>query len=708
MLTKTLMLAASIACAGTALAAPPAATAAGPLETAIIDHGELDGPDVDLALTRVRAAGARYFRLMLPWYTVAPAERPTNFNAEDPNDPAYRWSEFDRKLTLLARHGLRPIVVFHYPPAWAGGGFTPSPDPAELAKFARAAATRYRGVGGLPTVRHWMVWNEPNVTWDFSPQFDEADRPVSPARYRELVNRMAEALHAVDPNNIVIAGALSPFATHSRDYLRTMAPLQFMRQFLCMSAGRPPRPTCTDRAQFDLWAHHPYTRGGPTHRARARDDVSLGNLREMTSLIAAAVRARHVVSRRKIGFWATEFSWDTNPPDPRAVPVRLQARWVSEAMHRMWGLGTSLVGWLQLRDAPYPERGVQAGLWFRGGERLTCDRPKPTLASFRFPFVAYRRDGRIDVWGRTPPGTVRKVVVERATGRRWRPIARVRADRHGIFGARLRSRAGRGRFREVLPAPPRYSEAVFCRGAASYWRLGERAGTGAADELGVRTGAYAGGVSLGASGALRRDSNTAVSLDGVDDVVSLGTLLSPKTVELWVNARGPLPTTAAAFSNRNEQSHGIFVGISGDGRARVYDSFPLVSPQRVDDGAWHHLVYTYDGSTGRLFVDGKLAASGTYQRVERFGEARIGYDPAPAAHLRALVDEVAVYEFPLTAAEVRSHFRARTPGRPQTRTVRGSYVRARAGSFSSQPFSLVRARDRCYDPFGVSYPGVCG
>ena len=128
--------------AALALAVRPAAAAASPLETAVIDHGELDGPDVDLALGRARAAGARYFRLMLPWYSVAPAQRPAGFDAENPNEPAYRWREFDRKLTLLARHGLRPIVVFHYPPAWAGGGFTPSPDPVELAKFAVRAVRR--------------------------------------------------------------------------------------------------------------------------------------------------------------------------------------------------------------------------------------------------------------------------------------------------------------------------------------------------------------------------------------------------------------------------------------------------------------------------------------------------------------------------------------------------------------------------------------
>ena len=52
----------------------------------------------------------------------------------------------------------------------------------------------------------------------------------------------------------------------------------------------------------------------------------------MKVLLDAAARTRHVRSRAPVRFWVTEFSWDTNPPDPRGVPVKLQARWLSEAL----------------------------------------------------------------------------------------------------------------------------------------------------------------------------------------------------------------------------------------------------------------------------------------------------------------------------------------------------------------------------------------
>ena len=139
--------------------------------------------------------------------------------------------------------------------------------------------------------------------------------------------------------------------------------------------------------------------------------------------------------------------------DPRAVPVRLEARWISEAFYRMWTSGISLVTWFQLRDDPLDPRGHQAtyesGLYFRCARSVTCDRPKPTLTAFRFPFVAFRTGGRVLVWGRTPGGKSGSVAVEQRSGSRWRRLASLRADRYGIFQRKLRPR-GSGDLRARL------------------------------------------------------------------------------------------------------------------------------------------------------------------------------------------------------------------------------------------------------------------
>jgi len=423
-------------------AAPPPAR---PLATGVFDPTTFAGSEAATALRRVRSAGASTVRLSLNWQSVAPTARPQGFADADPEAPEYRWAPVDKEVRAAAAAGLEPILNLIGAPAWAVA--RPSnrgpyePDAAALGRFASAAATRYGGTfEDLPRVRYWQVWNEPNLNLFLTPQFD-GTRAFSPALYRELVNRFATAVHRVHADNLVVAGGLSPF-TVSNSYAQSVAPLRFMRELLCMSSGPRPHATCSARLEFDVWSHHPYTSGGPTHKARLPDDVSLGDLKEMRRLLDAAVAARHIVHRAPVRFWVTEFSWDTSPPDPKAVPATLHARWVAEAMYRMWQAGVTLVIWFQLRDDPPPPgHDFQSGLWFRG-RGLATDRPKPALAAFRFPFVAFSSPRGIMFWGRVPASDARTVELYVETGSRYHRVTNVRSGAAGIFAGRIGPTAG--------------------------------------------------------------------------------------------------------------------------------------------------------------------------------------------------------------------------------------------------------------------------
>jgi hypothetical protein len=229
-----------------------------------------------------------------------------------------------------------------------------------------------------------------------------------------------------------------------------------MRRVFCMKGRRGPRPSCGAHASFDVWSHHPYTTGGPTHSASNPDDVVLGDLPEIRSLLTAAERAGHVTARRRVRFWVTEFSWDTKPPDPYGVPVRRHARWVAEAMYRMWSSGVSRMVWFELRDIPadtpwWPFG--EAGLFFKSRRLYAGERAKPVARVFHFPFAAVPTRHGVTVWGRTPDSASAVVAIERRTGGGWRPVARIRANAHGLFllrraeldGELLRARDGRTR-----------------------------------------------------------------------------------------------------------------------------------------------------------------------------------------------------------------------------------------------------------------------
>ncbi len=392
-----------------ALFAVQPAQAAGPLQTAIyVQSGDIPSDDAGAAtfFKRIKQSGATAVRLTITWRDVAPVTRPTEFHPKDPADTAYNWTYPDRAITMALANGLTPLVDVLEAPAWAGGKKV---NASALGEFATAITSRYSGTfEDLPRVKYWMVWNEPNLSVYLAPQV-AGKKLVGAARYRGMVNAFASAAHAVRRDNMVVAGLVAPF-TFNKD----PGPLKFMKAVL------------SARTEFDIWAVHPYTSGGPRHHAVKSTDVSLGDLPRARSALNTAVRARHVVSTHRVQLWITEFSWDSKPPDSKGVPLTLEAQWVSEALFRAWQAGVSMFTWFLLTDdlAPSP---YQSGLYFHNGK------PKPALTAFRFPFVALRHARSVYVWGRTPEGQPATAVIERKSSKGWKRVAAVKSNGAGIF-----------------------------------------------------------------------------------------------------------------------------------------------------------------------------------------------------------------------------------------------------------------------------------
>ena len=164
----------------------------------------LDATDADLArdLDAARAAGATRFRFDVDWSVVESAKGEFN------------WAPIDRLVQAVAAHGMRPLGVLAYTPAWArpaGVGFPPGgaashiapANPADFAAFAAQAANRY-----ADSIMDWEIWNEPNRATFWSPAPDAA-------AYTQLLIAASEAIRAVQPNANVIAGALAPGENHA-------------------------------------------------------------------------------------------------------------------------------------------------------------------------------------------------------------------------------------------------------------------------------------------------------------------------------------------------------------------------------------------------------------------------------------------------------------------------------------------------------------
>jgi hypothetical protein len=431
-----LALVATLAFALAALA-PAANAASQPFTTSVGDADRFADPSSSLAFKRVRDAGAKAAQLTLQWSAVAPI-RPGD--PSNPGDPAYRWGAFDEQVRRAVAAGLTPTADVLVAPTWASGanGLT-NPDARQFGLFAQAVARRYSGrYAGLPRVPSLQAWNEPNASFFLRPQYS-GDRAVSPGLYRDMLREFSSGVARSGGGQLVVAGNTFPFSFR-RD-ADAVAPLAFMREVLCLTSSLKAGSNCGAPLRFDVWGHHPYTSGGPNHVPFKPDDVSLGNLGKMRKLLDAAQKAGRIQTRSgaRVRFWVTEFSWDSNPPDPSGVKVSELKRWVPEAMFNSYKAGVDQFTWFSLRDQARSEGMFQSGLYYRCGQGFGCDTPKPFLDGFRFPFVAQKnpvkrgRTPTATVWGRTPSSTRSKLSVDQRVGRTWTKIGSVKSDGYGVF-----------------------------------------------------------------------------------------------------------------------------------------------------------------------------------------------------------------------------------------------------------------------------------
>ncbi len=226
--------------------------------------------------------------------------------------------------------------------------------------------------------------------------------------------------------------------------------------------------------------------------------------------------------------------------------------------------------------------------------------------------------------------------------------------------------------------PPNvYRDAVLSDTPAAFWRLGEASGTTTADASGNnRAGSYIDSPTLGLTGALVGDSNTAAGFNGSGQYVQVpfSSALNPSsfTVEAWVYLAGGQGTQRSVVTSRDQGSKmtrgywlladstntwQLWLGTGGNHWSK------LVGPA-VTLNQWTHLVASYDGTTARLYVNGVQLASGsrTYVRnvVRPLRLAAGRTEGNPNAFFPGRLDEVAIYSAALSAARVQTHYKAGT------------------------------------------------
>lgn len=227
-----------------------------------------------------------------------------------------------------------------------------------------------------------------------------------------------------------------------------------------------------------------------------------------------------------------------------------------------------------------------------------------------------------------------------------------------------------------------YRDAVLADSPLAYWRMNIASGaTVVPDETGHGHDLQLQGTGhvLGVAGAIARDADTAIELDGVGSFLRASnaapfafTGLTSFTVECWARVKDPpgreryqhlLGHSVGQGSQRSGYLlYVVPVAPSGD---TPHASFEWAIPDLPGGiGArlaarevWAHYVGTFDGLRASIYVDGELAQSSKPLEPlrSRATDFLVGADVLENSFFGGAVDEVAVYPRALPGADVLRH-----------------------------------------------------
>ena len=303
---------------------------------------------------------------------------------------------------------------------------------------------------GLPRVRYWQIWNEPNLLC-FSARRSRAGGSFPAKNYRAMVNAVTPAIHAVHRDNVgdrrwhgsvrLGTGGL-PADAAARSSAREPR--------LARAAACTPQPSAAHARGSSVWAHHPTPAGNPSHHAPGRDNISIPDLPQVQRLLGASWAAHHIVAARRITVVGDRVQLGHEAARPEGRTGAPAGAVGVEGLYRMWSVGVSVVTWFQLQDDPMSESELPVRLYFVSG------RAKPALRAFRFPFVALPASKRRIDLGANADEQAR--VCRRPADARWPLEARSEAHgeplRHLPRASSLAVSRGRLRARSP-PATPR-------------------------------------------------------------------------------------------------------------------------------------------------------------------------------------------------------------------------------------------------------------
>jgi hypothetical protein len=248
----------------------------------------------------------------------------------------------------------------------------------------------------------------------------------------------------------------------------------------------------------------------------------------------------------------------------------------------------------------------------------------------------------------------------------------------------------------------------------AHWSLDEGSGQQVAD-----SGPYGATGRLGASGGADtadpawiagRDGGRALAFDG-DQYVAVGDTAGLETphvgVDVWVRRAGSPGRWRYVLSKGSvgcdRSAYGLYSGWSGGLSFYVsstthYTISPEAPASVVWDGAWHHVIGAYDGSSVRLSIDGAQVGNGTTAALSiAYGVGSRGiyigtYRGSCELGFKGDIDDVQLWDDAPTAPDLGLPVIPPVSGAPTTLPIGGSSGGGSSGGGSSSQSTTTAAR----------------
>jgi len=418
--------------------------------------------------------GVKALRVELYWAGVAP--RPTSatrpgFDATNPS--SYNWSQYDPILEEAKRLGWPVLLTITSPvPRWATSNkkapYVTRPDNQQFKEFVTAVARHFGS-----EVSIYAIWNEPNHPAFLQPQFNSNGTPASPRIYRGLYQAGYAGLQAAGlARPRILFGETAPTgfdsvkgllrSQKSKALLHDVAPLEFLREALCLNAHYRKAGSCS-ALRMTAYAHHAYTIAvPPAFKTSGADNVTIGVLSRLSKALNLAARAHALPAGLPI--YLTEFGVQSYPNKQLGVPVSVQAEY--DAMAEQIAYQNPRVAAFSqylLRDDPLggaPGSSIGGGtIGFQTGLEYESGRPKPLYYGWPLPLTVTKRSHGFALWGLVRPakGATKITVLVRLKGSaHFLTLRSLRTNSAGYWSLNSRSPGSLWRVRWLSPSGTRY------------------------------------------------------------------------------------------------------------------------------------------------------------------------------------------------------------------------------------------------------------